>query len=96
MGDTAAGPPGEGGLRGSRGGRRGPAGAGTGRDGRCAPAEPPPRRAAGARGAGAQRCRPLTERLGAGTALAFWREFACGQCCAAEPAPSSHYTLLYL
>lgn len=46
--------------------------------------------------AGAQRCRPLTERLGPGTVLAFWREFACGQCCVAKPAPSSHYTLLYL
>lgn len=54
----------------------------------------PPAATAGARGA--QRCRPLTERLRAGTALAFWREFACGQCCVAKPAPSSHYTLLYL
>lgn len=56
------------------------------------PTPPPPRPAA----RGAQRCRPLPEPLGAGTALAFWREFACGQCCAAKPAPSSHYTLLYL
>lgn len=55
---------------------------------------PPPVAAAAARGA--QRCRPLPEPLGAGMALAFWREFACGQCCAAKPAPSSHYTLLYL
>lgn len=58
------------------------------------PPQPPPVAAAAARGA--QRCRPLPEPLGAGMALAFWREFACGQCCAAKPAPSSHYTLLYL